>query len=140
MLSISSGMDSSNDWILDSDCSYHICPYRDWFVIYTSLDGGNVLMGNHIACKIIGIRTVKIRMFDGVVKILTDVRHVLVSRKSLISLDNLDENGYSYSGSNGVLKMKKGALVMFKGEKTGSLYKLEKFVRVKVREIVHYTS
>ena len=37
---------SRDEWILDSDCSYHICPYRDWLVTYQPIDYGNVLMGN----------------------------------------------------------------------------------------------
>ncbi|XP_073099673.1 uncharacterized protein [Elaeis guineensis] len=83
-----------------------------------------VLMGNHTACKLIEIGTMKIKMFDGVMRILTNVRYVPTLRKSLISLGTLDENGCSYSGSNGVIKMKKGALIVLKGEKIGSLYKL----------------
>ena len=81
-------------------------------------------MGNHTACKLIEIGTMKIKMFDGVMRILTNVRHIPTLRKSLISLGTLDENGYSYGGSNGVIKMKKGALVVLKGEKIGSPYKL----------------
>ncbi|KAK2974126.1 hypothetical protein RJ640_025475 [Escallonia rubra] len=55
----SDGMDvlsvtiSSSDegWILDTGCSYHMCPNRDWFAIYHSFDGGKVLMGNVVAYK-----------------------------------------------------------------------------------------
>ena len=124
VLTIFLGMDSFSEWIIDSSCSHHMCPYKDWFTIYTSFNDGSVLIGNHTACKIIGIGTVKIKMFDGAVRTLTDVRHVPTWRKSLISLDTLDENGYSYSGSNGLIKVKKSTLVMIKGEKIGLLYKL----------------
>lgn len=85
VLLISSGMNIPSVWILDSGCSYHMYPYKDWFATYASFNGGNVLMGNHTACKIIGIRIVKIKMFDRVVRTLTDVRHVPILRKSLIS-------------------------------------------------------
>ncbi|KAK2975121.1 hypothetical protein RJ640_023576 [Escallonia rubra] len=42
---------SDGGWILDTGCSYHMCPNRDWFSIYRSFDGGKVLMGNDVACK-----------------------------------------------------------------------------------------
>ncbi|KAK3042425.1 hypothetical protein RJ639_000149 [Escallonia herrerae] len=42
---------SDGEWILNTGCSYHICPKRDWFATYHSFDGG-VLMGNDVACKV----------------------------------------------------------------------------------------
>ena len=33
-----------NDWVLDSSCTYHMCPYRDWFVTYEPVDTWIVLM------------------------------------------------------------------------------------------------
>ncbi|KAK3028877.1 hypothetical protein RJ639_038562, partial [Escallonia herrerae] len=42
---------SDGGWILDTGCSYHMCPNRDWFVTYRSFDGGKVLMRNDVACK-----------------------------------------------------------------------------------------
>ena len=56
-------------------------PNREWFDTYRSVDCGNVLMGNDASCKVIGIGTIKIRMLDGVVRTLGDVRHVPELRK-----------------------------------------------------------
>ena len=81
-------------------------------------------MGNNTECKTVGIGTIKIKMFDGAVRTLTEVRHVPELRKSLVSLGSLDASGCTFTGANGILKVKKGALVVMKGEKTGSLYKL----------------
>jgi len=33
------------EWVLDSGCKYHMCPYREWFSTYKPLDSGVVLMG-----------------------------------------------------------------------------------------------
>ena len=44
------------------------CSNKDWFDIYIPCEGGTVLMGNDAACKAIGIGTIKIKMFDGVVR------------------------------------------------------------------------
>ena len=40
-------------WILDSGCSYHMCPLKDWFSSFEEFDGV-VLMGNDNACKTMG--------------------------------------------------------------------------------------
>jgi hypothetical protein len=50
-------------------------------------------MGNDISSKVVGIGSIRIKMFDGTVKILTDVRHVPDLRKNLISLGVLDTRG-----------------------------------------------
>ena len=41
--------------VLDSSCSFHVCPHRHWFVTYKKKSGGNVLVGNDDPCKSIGI-------------------------------------------------------------------------------------
>lgn len=79
-----------DSWILDSGCSYHLCPHADWFHSYSSAKGV-VSMGNDAPCDVVGIGTVKIRMFDGVVRVLGNVRHVPDIRHNLISLGYLDD-------------------------------------------------
>ena len=81
-------------------------------------------MGNNAPCKTIGIGIVRIRMADGIVRTLTDVRHVPDLKKNLISLGTLDANGCKFSAEGGVLKVSKGALVVMKARKAGSLYVL----------------
>ena len=50
-------------------------------------------MGNNATCKTVGIRSIRIKMYDGIVRTLTDVRHVLELRKNLISMEVLDDVG-----------------------------------------------
>ena len=76
---------------------------------------GVVLMGNNASCKVAGIGTVRIRMFDGVVRTLDDVRYVLDLKRNLIPLSTLNTKGYKYTGKGGVLKISKRALVVMKG-------------------------
>ncbi|KAL5576887.1 hypothetical protein UlMin_018586 [Ulmus minor] len=94
------------EWILDSGCTFHMCPTRDWFKEDKEIDGGKVLMGNNIPCQIVGIGNISIRMFDGSVKILSGVRHVpnlhrnLISIGSLVIMKGLKQNGlYVLQGS-----------------------------------------
>ena len=49
---------------------------KDWFDTYKPYNDGMVQMGNDATCSVIGIGTVKIKMFDGVVRVLSNVRHV----------------------------------------------------------------
>jgi hypothetical protein len=77
MLSVASTSEHLMDsWILDSACSFHVTPNRDWFDTYRSVNSGIVTMGNGAHCKITGIENIRIKMFDGVVRTLCDVRHV----------------------------------------------------------------
>ncbi len=40
-------------------------------------------MGNDATCSVIGIGIMKIKMFDGVVRVFEDVRHILDLKKNL---------------------------------------------------------
>ena len=74
MLSVSSSANLLiNSWILDLACSFHMAPHRDWFDTYKLINCNFVLMGNNVACKIVGIGKIKIKMFDNVVKTLGEV-------------------------------------------------------------------
>ncbi|CAN1141484.1 Retrovirus-related Pol polyprotein from transposon TNT 1-94 [Linum perenne] len=96
MLVVFAGCTRTDDeWILDSACTFHMCPNMDWFSSYESIDaGGTVLMGDNSSCKVAGIRSVQIKMFDGAVRTLTDVRHIPDLKRNLISLSTLDSKGY----------------------------------------------
>jgi hypothetical protein len=112
-------------WLLVSTCSFHVTSNRFWFDSYKSVNSGIVTMGNGAHCKIIGIRSIRIRMFDGVVTTLCDVRHVPEVEKNLISLGTLDSNSFSYKSGGGVMKVVKGAMIVMKGEKNSkNIYKL----------------
>ena len=105
MLSVSSSSNHLTDsWILDSACFYHMTPNKDWFHTYRSVNSSSVLMGNDASCKVAGIGNIRIKMFDGVVRTLCDVRHVLDLQKNLISLGTLDYNEFSYKSISGVMK------------------------------------
>uniref|UniRef100_A0A2N9ELY1 CCHC-type domain-containing protein n=1 Tax=Fagus sylvatica TaxID=28930 RepID=A0A2N9ELY1_FAGSY len=113
MLSVSSSTDGlNNSWLLDSACSFHVTPHRNWFDTYRSINCGSVRMGNDAACTIIGMGTIKIKMSDGVVRTLEEVRHIPDMRKNLISLGTLDSKGYSYKSENGIMKVSKGAMIV----------------------------
>ncbi|KAH9687282.1 hypothetical protein KPL70_014707 [Citrus sinensis] len=53
----------SDEWILDSGCTYHMCLNKGWFSSFKELDGGVVSMGNNNACKTMGIDEGIVRHF-----------------------------------------------------------------------------
>jgi hypothetical protein len=112
-------------WVLDTACTSHMSYKRDWFTTYESVNGGSVLMGNGVACKIVGMGTIRIRMHDGIVRTLENVRHIPDLKNNLISLGTLDSLGYKYSGEGGVIRVSKGPLVMMQGNKVDGLYFLQ---------------
>ncbi|KAI9196562.1 hypothetical protein LWI28_025000 [Acer negundo] len=125
LLSVASTSYASDAWILDSRCSFYMCANRDWFDTYESQSRGEVLIGNNATCKVIGICTIKIKMFDRIVKTSGSVRHVPVLKKNLISLGTLDTNGCSFTANDGVIKVCKGSMVMMQGTKLGNnLYRI----------------
>ena len=62
------GYKDGDEWILDSGCSFHMIPDKTFFGTYKSIDGGNVTMRNKTTCKVVGVGSVQIRMFDGMLK------------------------------------------------------------------------
>ena len=71
------------EWVLDSGCTYHVCPIRDWFREYKVINGGEVLMGDNDAYKVIGIGNISIKITDGSINILSEVKHVPSLKKKL---------------------------------------------------------
>jgi hypothetical protein len=82
-------------------------------------------MGNSIPCKTIGVGSIRIRIFIGIVRELTDVRYVSKLKSNLISLGVLDSCGYKYIGQTRSLTLLKGSLVVMKETKVDNLYKME---------------
>lgn len=99
---------------------------REWFHQYKPISGGSVFMGDDHALDVIGIGSIKIKMYDRTIRTIQEVRHVKDLRKNLLSLGQLDENGCSYKTHGGVMKILKGALVVMKAEKVvANLYVLK---------------
>ena len=81
-------------------------------------------MGNNNGCKIVGIGTIKIKMFDGVIRTLHGVRHAPELKRNLISLGMLDNSKYSFNSDNGGIRVTKEGTKVMRGEKKNGLYVL----------------
>ena len=100
-----------------------MCPHKHWFVTYEKKFSGNVHMGNDAPSKFIGIGYVQIKMHDGVVRTLTEVRHVLELKKNLVFVGVMDSKGFSCWVEGKVMQIKgKGKSMVMQGTKQGNLY------------------
>lgn len=66
LLAVASNSRVNDIWILYLGCSNHVTPNHHWFSTYDSLQGGVVLIGNYVPCKVTCIGMVRIIMFDGI--------------------------------------------------------------------------
>ena len=79
-------------------------------------------MRNDHLCNIEGMVTVRIKMDDGIVRELKEVRYVPQLKRNLISVGALEALGLVISIRYGVLKMIKGLMVVMKGVRRNNLY------------------
>lgn len=111
-----------SEWILDSGCTFHMTSRRPWLENFKDLDGGEVVMGNNVACSIKGIGSVTLKFDNGYTFTLERVRYIPDLNRNLISMGNLDDIGLQGRIGNGFLKIIKGSLVLFKGTKMNGIY------------------
>lgn len=70
-------------------------------------------------CNITSVRMMNNMKFNGVVRTLSGVAYVLKMRRNLISLGQLVFEGCRYLVVSGTMKIKRGHLILMKGEKCG---------------------
>ncbi|KAM1684607.1 hypothetical protein ACFXTN_032657 [Malus domestica] len=111
-LTTSSSFDCATKWVLDTGCTHHMTPHKDWFSSLKEFDGGVVFMGGDNPCTTKRIGTVRLKLHDGMVKELTGVRYVPNLKKNLISLGTLESKGFRFHSDGQTLKVTYGALVV----------------------------
>jgi len=84
------------EWILDTYVTYHVCPKQDWFVSFEKFDDGMVQMGDDFACNMGGVGTVLIKIFDGMVRDLKDVRYIPQIKKNIIAVGALEAQSLEF--------------------------------------------
>ena len=82
-------------------------------------------MENNSLCKVVGLYTIRFKMFDGMIRKLREVRHVPDLKRNLISLGTQDQVGCSIKVEYGVMKIIRGSIVIMKGNKHNGLYVLQ---------------
>ena len=83
-----------------------------------------MLLGNNKAYKVSGISSIRVKMFDGCIRIPQEVRYILELKRNLLSIGMFDKNGCSFKVDNGIMKVSKGSMVVMKGVLSNGLYTL----------------
>ena len=79
-----------------------------WFSSFEKLDGFYTVMGEDHPCNIEGIGTVHVKMVDGIVRELKEVRYVSQLKRNLISVGALETLGLVVSIQDGVQRFNDG--------------------------------
>eukprot|EP00253_Pinus_taeda_P026411 PITA_26411 len=112
-------------WLIDSGASFHFTPHREWFCEYEKYDGGDVFLGDDRKARIIGHGKVKLKLQGGRVRTLPSVLHISALARNLISVSKLNDAGVKTVFENDTCKMVRGAWVLMRGVRIGTLYKLQ---------------
>ena len=75
-----------DEWILDLCCTYHMCPYKEWFFNFEEVDGGSIYMGSGVVIYITRMGLIRLRNHDGSTRVMIDVWYDPKLKKNLISL------------------------------------------------------
>ena len=75
------------------------------FATYKPIKEDMGFAANDNSCKVVGVGTIKIKMFDRVVRRLADFHHVPDLRRNCISLSTLVSEGYNNSMKDGILSV-----------------------------------
>lgn len=57
-------------------CMFHMYFKRDLFTTNKSINNDSILDVNNMACDIVRIGSIKIKMYDEIVSILSNIRHI----------------------------------------------------------------
>ena len=60
-----SSVTSTDEWLCDSACSFHMCLRKEWFFNFTELDGGVIHLVDNQPCKIAGIGSISLKNMMG---------------------------------------------------------------------------
>eukprot|EP00253_Pinus_taeda_P030595 PITA_30595 len=112
-------------WLIDSGASFHFTPNREWFCEYEKYDGYDVFLGDDRKARIIGRGKLKLKLQGGRVRTLPGVLHIPAFARNLISVSKLDDAGVKTVFEKDTCKMVRGALVLMRGVRIGTLYKLK---------------
>jgi hypothetical protein len=99
-------------------------PHRECFSEYEKYDGGDVFLGDDSTTKILGHGRVKLLLKYGRIRTLPGVLHIPKLARSLIFVSKLDDAGVKTIFEKNTCKMVRGAMVLMRGVRCGTLYKL----------------
>ncbi|XP_073138884.1 uncharacterized protein [Henckelia pumila] len=107
---------------MDSGASFHTTGNRDVFDNYIAGDYGKVFLADGKPLEIVGMGDVRLKMSNGSFWKINKVRHVSRLTRNLILVGQLDDEGHKVTFGDGSWRVSKGAMIIARGTKTGTLY------------------
>ncbi|GAA0170631.1 hypothetical protein LIER_24854 [Lithospermum erythrorhizon] len=111
-----------DSWVVDSETYFHTTHDRNIMENYIASNFGTVHFTDSEQLNVVGIGDVNLRLSNGSTWKLTNVRYVLKLGKNLISVSQLDGDGYRTTCADGHWKVVREAMVIIKGQKSDTLY------------------
>ncbi|GJX65466.1 retrovirus-related pol polyprotein from transposon TNT 1-94 [Tanacetum coccineum] len=112
------------DRIMNSGASFH-ATYCKKELEGFKLRSGKVRLADDKTLDIAGVGDVVLKKIFGTSWTLNDVRYIPSLKRRLISVGQLDKEGYHVGFSDHQCKVTKGSLVVARGKKRGNLYMVE---------------
>jgi hypothetical protein len=127
--SVGDGTDSGSggvgsSWVLDSGSTFHICPRRDWFDSFQEVSDETMTLADGSTLSVVGVGAVRFRMWDGMIRTVTDVQYVPDVCRSLMSLSELDSCGCELRIHGGSMEVLRGDMVVILDTRRGGLYEM----------------
>jgi hypothetical protein len=96
----------------------------EWFSEYEKYSGGDVFLGDESTARIMGHGRVKLLLKDGRIRTVPGVLQIPKLASILIFVSKLDDAGGDTVLGKGTCKMVRGAMVLMRVFRCGTLYKL----------------
>ncbi|GJY16178.1 retrovirus-related pol polyprotein from transposon TNT 1-94 [Tanacetum coccineum] len=112
------------DRIMDSDALFHATYCKEELERF-KLHSGKIRLADDKTLDIADVGDVVLKTSFGTSWTLKDVRYILGLKRRLISVGQLDEEGYHVGFGDQQWKVTKGSLVVARGNKRGSLFMVE---------------
>ena len=119
ILGVNSSVESR---ILDFGASFHYTSHHEIMENYFSDDFNKVHMADDETLKIMGKGDIQVKLPNETVWKLKDVRFIPSLKRNLISIGQLDQDGYCTTFTGSEWKITKEAMVIAHGKKNGTLY------------------
>ena len=111
-----------SSWVLDSAADMHICRNRACFdTLQEEEEFDYIHTASKQKLKIEGVGRVRLKLHNGVVKTLADVKFVPTTKANIISLGELTSRGYKYVGDEDFCKVFRGDSLVLAREHHGQL-------------------
>jgi len=124
-VNISEDKNDQEEWIMDTGCSFHMTPRKEYLINFEKAKSGKVRMANNSYSEVKGIGSVRFVKKDGTSIVLQGVRYIPEISRNLISMGTLEAEGYEFKGNHGILRVMQDSNEFIRGRRRASLYILE---------------